>query len=43
MEQMIEAPVIAAAKAQREISGMLADYLDKVALDFKGNVGMQAL
>lgn len=32
MEHMIEAPIIAAAKAQREISGMLADYLDKPAL-----------
>ena len=43
MEHMIEAPIIAAAKAQREISGMLADYLDKPALDFKGDAGMQPL
>lgn len=40
IEHMVAAPIIAAVKAQREVSGMLADYLDTVALDSKGNARM---
>ena len=38
MEQMVAAPIIAAEKAQQEVGGMLAKYLDTVVSDSKGNI-----
>lgn len=40
IEHMVAAPIIAAVKAQREVSGMLAEYLNTVALDSDGNARM---
>lgn len=40
IENMVAAPIIAAVKAQREISGMLAEFLHTVALDKDGNARM---
>ena len=33
IEHMVAAPIIAAVKAQKEVSGMLAEFLNSVALD----------
>lgn len=40
IEHMVAAPIIAAVKAQREVSGMLAEFLHSVALDKDGNARM---
>lgn len=40
IENMVAAPIIAAVKAQREVSGMLAEFLHTVALDKDGNARM---
>ena len=40
IEQMVAAPIIAAVKAQKEVSGMLAEFLNSVALDKNGNARM---
>lgn len=40
IEHMVAAPIIAAVKAQKEVSGMLAEFLDTVALDKDGNARM---
>ncbi|MGN0505899.1 MAG: DUF2589 domain-containing protein [Lachnospiraceae bacterium] len=40
IEHMVAAPIIAAVKAQREVSGMLAEFLNTVALDSNGNARM---
>lgn len=40
IEHMVAAPIIAAVKAQKEVSGMLAEFLHSVALDKDGNARM---
>lgn len=40
IEDIVAAPIIAAVKAQKEVSGMLAEYLNTVALDSNGNARM---
>lgn len=40
IEHMVAAPIIAAVKAQKEVSGMLAEFLNSVALDKNGNARM---
>jgi hypothetical protein len=40
IETMVAGPLVAAVKAQREVSGMLAEFLETVALDKDGNARM---
>lgn len=40
IEHMVAAPIIAAVKAQKEVSGMLAQFVNSVALDKDGNARM---
>lgn len=40
IESMVAAPIVAAVKAQKEVSGMLAEFLNTVALDKNGNARM---